>query len=175
MSIIRKGIGYVPPKPKCLDMELAVCELFCHRRNLIIPNMYWSMFDYEIDLLVVTKQGLAWEVEIKVSKQDLLKDKEKHHTHNSSKIARLYFAIPTELLKFTEHIPENAGIVEVFHYDYGYKKDFKARLHREAKIKSEHRFTEQDRNEMYRLGAMRLWTVKRQLRRLGLKSLTTPK
>lgn len=164
MSIIRKGIGFVPPKPKCLDMELAVCALICHRRNLIIPNMYWSMFEYELDLLVVTKQGLAWEVEIKVSKQDLINDKEKRHTHNSSKIAKFYFAVPTELLKEIEHIPEGAGIIEVFHYNKG----FKARIHRHAKVKSDYRFTEKEKSELYRLGAMRLWTVKRQLRKLQM-------
>ena len=62
---------------KAIDIELAVSNYLNPRTNLIVPNVHWGMCLHECDLLVITRSGYAWEVEIKVSRVDLIKNKEK--------------------------------------------------------------------------------------------------
>ncbi len=47
------------PKPKTLDIEIAVSSHFGIRQNTIVPNLFWGMFTYELDLLVLSKGGYA--------------------------------------------------------------------------------------------------------------------
>ena len=98
---------------KTKEIELAVAGYFGIRQHLIVPNVSWGFTGlyYEADLVVVTKAGYAKEIEIKASRQDLIKDKSKKHNHNCRKFKELYFAIPKKLLKDIEHIPEKAGIL----------------------------------------------------------------
>ena len=96
------------------------------------------MFDHECDLLIITKAGCSYEIEIKVSKHDLIKDKEKRHTHSSNKINRLYFAMPSSLLPYIEHVPEKAGVIEV--------RDGKCFFIRDAKINNDHRFNQKNKD-----------------------------
>src|SRR5690606_3456699 len=101
------------------EVEMAVVNYFGSRQHLIVPNVSWGFgLNYEADLVVVTKAGYAKEIEIKVSRADLLKDKEKKHNHDCSKFKELYFAIPERLLKDKEHIPERAGIIVCSIVDY---------------------------------------------------------
>jgi len=88
------------------EMEIALAEYFGIRQNLIVPNVSWGMDSHECDLFILTPAGYGWEVEIKVSKADLFKDKHKRHRHNSSKIKFLYFAIPEYLERYIDEIPE---------------------------------------------------------------------
>jgi len=64
------------------EVELAVANYFGIRQHLIVPNVMWGFtgLNYEADLVIVTKAGYAKEVEIKVSRADLIKDKEKDIT-----------------------------------------------------------------------------------------------
>lgn len=147
------------PKLKTVDIELAVVEYFNPRTNLIVPNISWGMFLHECDLLILTKNGCAYEVEIKTSAVDLKKDLEKKHMHNSSKIKKLYFAIPDYLLKYQDFIPERAGILTI-----GGKGDEPhCYKEREAQAWSKYTFTDKDRYQVARLGAMRIWGLKRKL------------
>ena len=59
------------------EMEVALAHYLNMRVNLIVPNISWGMFIHECDLLVITPAGYMWEVEIKVSKQDLSRDSKK--------------------------------------------------------------------------------------------------
>ena len=88
---------------KTIDIEIAVMKWIGIRRNLVIPNVSWGismkhpttykwMGLHECDILSLTKSNYAMEVEIKTTKSDLLKDKEKTHGHNSNLIRYLYFA-----------------------------------------------------------------------------------
>lgn len=61
-----------------LDMEIVLMEYFGVNRNIIVPNVSWGLNLHECDLLIFSKSGYATEVEIKISKQDLLKDKNKN-------------------------------------------------------------------------------------------------
>ena len=142
------------------EMEIALAAYFNYRTNLIVPNVSWGMFLHECDLLIITKAGYAWEIEIKTSKYDLVRDKEKRHNHTSNKIKHLYFAIPDYLLVHQVHIPNFAGIVSVHRYNNGLLTCKKIR---EAKIKSKYKFTIEERYQVARLGSMRIWKLKNKL------------
>ena len=97
-------------------MELVLSSYFNSRTNLIVPNVSWGLNLHECDLLIVTPAGYAWEVEIKTTKYDLIRDGEKIHKHGSKKIKYLYFAIPEYLLEWQDHIPVRAGILVVKYF-----------------------------------------------------------
>lgn len=166
-------------KLKTVDIELAVASYLGLYMNLIVPNVR-GIGLHECDLLVVSNAGYAWEVEIKISKADLIKDKEKKHGHSSSKIKYLYFAIPDYLLDCLEHIPERAGIISVN------SKSLLELLYNERNLSSRdlmylmgerccktirkpigckkpYKFSEAERFKVAMLGSMRIWGLKRKL------------
>jgi hypothetical protein len=161
MSIIR---NYETPKyvnPTTIDMEIAVSEFLDYRVNMIVPNISWGMGFHECDLLVLTPSDCVWEVEIKISRADLIKDAKKGHGHNSKQIKYLYFAIPEHLSHCHEFIPERAGIIHVVNKVYqGKWYGFKAVKIRQPKVNSDYKMTKQARCEMGRLAAMRIWSLK---------------
>ena len=100
---------------KTLEMEIAIMSHLGVRQNIIVPNVSWAFINYEADLVSLTQSGYATEIEIKVSKADLKKDKEKKHNHDSKLFKYLYFAVPKELTEFAlSEIPEKAGLYEVY-------------------------------------------------------------
>lgn len=161
-------------RPKTLDMEVAVSNYFSPRRNLIVPNVYWGLFGHEVDMCVLSPAGYASEIEIKVDRSDLIKDKEKRHGHNDPMIKYLYFAIPEHLEKDIEHIPERAGVLIVKWNEpfkmYGYKNPMQAgwwscRKKRDAKIQYNRKWADYERSNLLRLGAMRIWGLKTKLQK----------
>ena len=160
-----------------IEMEYYVARYFNWRKNLIVPNISWGLFKHECDLLILTKSGYATEIEIKISKNDLKKDFNKKHRHidkdwygnECDKIKYLYYALPginliedghevghaleNKFLDCENLIPEQAGLLLVGEGGYVYKK-------REAKSKSDYKFTEQERFNIARLGTMRIWNLK---------------
>ena len=159
------------PRPKILDMEIAIANHFNYRQHLIVPNLSWGMFHYELDLCILSRAGYATEVEIKTSRADLIKDKEKRHGHHNSKVKYLYFALPYHLLKDIEHVPERAGILIVEHQEawetYGYKIEafYSCTKLREARENNKYQWQDYERQDLLRLAAMRTWTLKRQLKK----------
>jgi len=139
-----------------MEMEIALAHSLDFRKNLIVPNISWGMNMHECDLLVLTKAGYAWEVEIKITKADLVKDKDKRHGHHHPKIKRLYFAIPDYLTPHIKHIPERAGIITVDWYH-------RCKTIREPQQNSGYKFSEAERYNIARLGAMRIWTLKKRI------------
>ena len=164
-----------------LEMEIALAAHFNHRQNLIVPGVHWGFFIHEIDLFVLTKAGYAYEVEIKVSKADLVKDKGKRHQHRDDKgrIKYLYFAIPESLKAEIVHIPDRAGIIVVEKYmgKWGrYVKDryetyekeaYNCRLMRAPEMLGTYKFSDSERYTIARLGALRIWSMKDKLLRLA--------
>ena len=150
---------------KTIDMEIAIADYFNSRVNLIVPNISYGMGLHECDLLIITKSNYAYEVEIKVSSADLIRDIKKKHNHEHEKIKHLYFAIPSYLTEFTRYIPERAGIIVVDNQvaDSGIWQGCCKRI-REAKINSKYRFTDTEIFNVARLGTMRIWTLKQKLR-----------
>lgn len=152
------------------DIELEVARYFNIRANLIVPNVHWGFFRYECDMFLITKAGYGYEVEIKVTKQDLIRDKKKGHGHRNNKIKYLYFAIPRYLLCLHEHIPERAGIITVEKIETFSKTghSMKCTVMRKPKVNCNYTFSDSERHHLARLGAMRIWGLKRLLQeRIG--------
>ena len=139
------------------EIEVRIAQHFDFVHNLVVPNVSWGLLMHECDLLVLTPKGYAYEIEIKVSKADLLKDKKKHHQHRDHRIKYLYFAIPIKLEKHSEHIPMHAGILVV---------DKEGRVHEVRKPMANlppYVFTPEEFFKLARLGTMRVWGLKEKL------------
>ena len=142
------------------EIEIAIARHFGIPSHLSIPNVSWGFFIHECDVAVVTPSHYFYEVEIKISKQDLIRDKEKHHGHEDKRIKQLWFAIPEKLLPYIEHIPDHAGILMVS--KKGYIKRIKpARINKYVQP-----LTEKDCYRLARLGAMRIWSLKERIKEL---------
>ena len=138
-------------------VEIYLMYYFNIRRNLIVPNVSWGLFNHECDLLVLRKSNWATEIEIKISKQDLLADKKKKHKHYSNKIRYLYFAVPDYLVEFAlNYIPDRAGLFSVS--SRSVKEVKKPVINKNAV-----RFSIKDRLQLSRLGTMRIYGLKRKL------------
>jgi hypothetical protein len=144
----------------CKEIELAISSYFDPRRNTIVPNVWWGMgFDHECDLLVLTKSGFAYEVEIKISRSDLRADLRKRNGHESKYIKKLYFAMPDKMETCVDLVPGRAGILLV-------QQTGGVRKIREAKQVSEAKpFPVEKQLKLAQLGTMRIWTLKRELLR----------
>jgi len=161
---IIKSVGRTRKNLKARDVELAVVKYFNPRVNLIVPNISWGMFIHECDLLLVTKHGYAYEIEIKVSRADLKKDLEKRHGHKSDKIKKLFFAIPDYMLDVVDFVPEHAGVLSI-------DQNLRCRMVRDAKVNSEYKFSDADKFQVARLGSMRIWGLKEKIVRLENKEI----
>lgn len=93
-------------------------------------NLY--VYDWESDYLTITRSGIAYECEIKISKQDFLNDSKKHNKHVIIAEGRLpkgrpnyfYYAVPDGLIS-VEEVPEHAGLIYVRPYDIRIVKEAK--------------------------------------------------
>jgi hypothetical protein len=163
-----------PNKLRAVDIELAVSAHFGVRANLIVPNVSWGLRVHECDLLILSKAGYATEVEIKVTKYDLIKDKDKKHAHVNVKIAALYFAIPDYLENCIEHVPEHAGIITVGQKQmirrygtHGPLVEFTdVAVLRKPRPHYNYKFSDKERYKLARLGAMRIWGLKKKIVKL---------
>lgn len=80
-----------------------------------------NVYDWESDVLKITKSGYAYEFEIKISRPDFKNDfkhKKKKHTlleskESSSKIPNYFYYVVPEGLVSEEEIPEYAGLIYV--------------------------------------------------------------
>ncbi len=141
-----------------LEMEIAIMNHFNIRQNIIVPNILWSFFNHEADIIILSKSKYATEIEIKISKADLKKDKEKNHCHESEMIKYLWFAVPKKLTGFAlTEIPEKAGLIEV--------RENKGSVYinkiREPQLNSNHRkWTDRERTKLAELGCMRILGLK---------------
>ena len=142
-----------------LEMEIAVMRWLGIRQNLVVPNVSWGLLNYEADVVSVTPSGYATEVEIKVSKADLLADFKKGHSHDSKLFKYLYYAVPEEMQDYAlERIWEKAGLLVAMRDDYGAVMIVKVR---DPKLNIAHRqWTLAQRMKLAELGAMRILGLK---------------
>ena len=150
-----------------MDIEIAVTEFFGVRRNVIVPNVFWGLgFNHELDLCILSQSHYATEVEIKTSKQDLFRDKEKNHNHESKYLKRLYFAVPYWLVdEALQEIPETAGLFSIIKQDYG--SGFRAVVVRKpANRKGALPWPDNHRLKLCELGTMRILRLKQTVNRL---------
>ena len=146
---------------KTIDMEVLLASRFNFVQNIIVPNVQWGMGVHECDLFVLRPSGYAVEIEIKISKADLIKDKDKWHGHRSNVIRELWFAVPEKLEPYIEHIPERAGILIARECARDTYRLYELRRPIINKIAKKH--TDHERAKLARLGAMRIWGLKRKL------------
>lgn len=158
------------PKPKkitTIEIECEIAKHFGIRQNIIVPNISWGLIGmHECDMFIIKKTGFAVEVEIKISRSDLLADFKKEHNHvdRGNRICEFYYAMPKELYeKCKDLIPEGAGIfiTEWIYSDYYEKWSLYTRMQREAtRIKGARRLTDAEQMKVAKLGTMRIWTLK---------------
>lgn len=151
-----------------LELEIALAKYFDVRRNIIVPNISWGLLSHEVDLLVVRKSGVAVEVEIKISVQDLKADfkKSHHHVEKQNRITEFYYAMPKDIYeKCIDIIPESAGII-VCERIINYKKQsiVKTTLLRKSKrIKDSRKLTTEEQFKVAKLGCMRIFSLKEKI------------
>lgn len=93
-------------------------------------NLY--VYNWESDYLAITRSGIAYECEIKISKQDFINDSKKHNKHLIISEGRLpegrpnyfYYAVPEGLIG-VEDVPEYAGLIYVMPYGIQIVKEAK--------------------------------------------------
>ena len=163
------------PKPiTTTEMEIAIAKMFGIRKNIIVPNISWGLGLHECDLLVLRKSGYAAEVEIKRTLYDFKRDFEKIHQHvdRQNRIVEFYYAFPEELYEKCKHlIPEHAGVILCKSF-YDYKKRFKPKAYIKKKAKrasKAKKMTENEQQQIVRLGALRLWSLKEKITRYERK------
>jgi hypothetical protein len=169
-----------------LDIEIAVIDYFRPRQNLVVPNVSWGMHNkeyrslHECDVLILSGDSYATEVEIKISKADLLKDRDKKHGHHHNLIRRLYFAVPSKLKEIAlESIPDHAGLLVVSNavkrryrgYDTCREIEYvKVDEVRPCKINTiAVKWTDAQRLQLARLGTLRILGLKRKIQELNGK------
>jgi hypothetical protein len=153
-------------KLKILDIEVALTNsLYKITRYFVVPNVSWGLgFNHELDILAVTKDGYATEIEIKTSKQDTIKDLEKSHKHYSDKLKYLYFAIPEYGESWIEHIPKDAGVILIKRKNNGHLYGV---VFRKAEANKKCRkLTIDEQIKLGRLAAMRIWKLKKKVDKL---------
>lgn len=167
-----------------LQMEIAMMKHIGVRQNCVVPNVSWGIAGlHECDLLSLSLSGYATEIEIKISKADLIKDKKKSHGHEHNHIKYLMFAVPEKLEEIAmEHIPERAGlyIVSQYHINYDLYPEARNtpynRIKYRVKIargctanKTAHKWSDKERLDLFRLGTMRILGLKESVAKLKHK------
>lgn len=150
-------------------MEVAIARMFDVRKNIIVPNISHGLNGmHECDLFLIKKSGVAVEIEIKISKSDLLADFKKEHQHIDiqHRIAEFYYAMPRELYeKCIDLIPASAGIIVCERNSY---KNVVAHILKQAKkIKGYRTLTLEEQFKVARLGCMRIFKLKEKLLKNG--------
>ena len=158
---------------KTLDIEVAMMHYLNIRQNLIVPNVSWGMDVggkslHECDLLSLSASGYATEIEIKVSRSDLLKDKEKRHGHNHMAIANFYYAVPEHLKEIAlKSIPTRAGLYVVREVNYRHAV---TKVKGCVRLPKAIKWSDGDRMKLARLGTMRILGLKQTVQTLKNKS-----
>lgn len=162
-----------------LEMEIALMEYFNVRQNLIVPNVSWGLLPdfHECDLLILRNSMIGTEIEIKISKADLKKDKSKKHDHSHELIKDFYFSVPEELKDFAlDNIPDKAGLYIVKKVICRYsniekglyeKEEYRVDLVKKCLPNKNYRkWSIDEKGKLQRLAAMRILTLKKNIFKL---------
>jgi hypothetical protein len=154
-----------------LEMEIAAADFFNIRRNTIVPNLHWGLdFMHECDIFVASPTGQCTEIEIKVSKKDIIADKKKKHNHidKLNRIKNFYFAVPKELAEFAlSRIPSHAGLLVATKENIGGKVKVRLRCKRNCVPDANARkLYKEEQDQVLRLSSMRIWAAKGQIHKL---------
>jgi len=151
---------------KVQDALTAKGQIFDFRRYSSVPNVsYGLLYTGEADLICLSGAGVFHEVEIKVSKQDMISDLQKGHAHNHEIVQRLWYAFPGYLQNDIEPlVPIWAGIITVYfkikNGNLGYKTVVVRRPHPKLRTtnRQNRKPTQEEIIKFLRLGVMRMWS-----------------
>lgn len=155
MAILKKGDTRTEYPFTEFSIQQHLRNFFGKDSFLIIPNV---MLGYcEADLIVISKAGYLHEVEIKISKQDIKKDKEKYFmAHKYLHTKYFSFAVP-DFLSNCEDIPADSGLISVDKYGY-------CNTIRPAKIsKNARKLSTEEILKYARLTQYRMWNLREKL------------
>ncbi len=140
------------------EIEVAIAHWFGIRTHVIVPNVTWGLnFNYELDLAILSTSDYLYEVEIKTSKSDLIRDKEKdkwRYHDLLGRIRKLWFAVPEKVNNLIEDILAKAGLLSVSN-NGNVIEIRKPTIDTSAK-----KLSDKDKFKLARLGAMRIWNLK---------------
>jgi hypothetical protein len=170
--VIKKKVA--KPKPiKTIDIEVALAKYYGIRINIIVPNISWGLPGmHECDMFVITKAGIATEIEIKISKSDLLADFKKGHNHGDrgGRISYFYYAMPEALYeKVKDIIPPEAGILTCHRPSWDGGRIYVKEVRKSPRRKNARKLTTEECFKIARLGTMRIWTLKEKIIKLQEK------
>jgi len=159
------------PKPiKTIDIEVAVAKYYGVRKNIIVPNISWGFqWMHECDMFIVSKAGVATEVEIKISRSDLLADFKKGHDHKdkAGRITYFYYAMPETLYeKCKDLIPKEAGIFTCGRGDWENATVWAREKRKPERRKNTRKLTPEEQLKIAWLGTMRIWSLKEKIIKL---------
>ena len=138
---------------------------------LVVDRVSWGFNIHECDLVAVSSNGYAHEIEIKVSASDLRRDSKKRHGHRdqdprgygyrmrtgkrTSRITCFWFAVPEALVKVAEtEIPVGAGLI-------GVDDDGRARrVRKPQRIQGARKLSLNEYAILARLGTIRYWAMR---------------
>ena len=147
---------------RTIDIELAIMKEYKYHQNLIVPGIsaMVGLMPFEVDMFVLTKSDMGYGFEIKVTRADLLKDLKKPHFNNEEyyRKFRFFFYVVPENLEALAHeiVPDFCGIWVVD--NQGEMKQV-----RKPTVLSRNRWTAGERYSIARLGAMRIYNLKRKI------------
>jgi len=140
--------------------NLIAREVFPVRRYIVVPRIAWGLdgVDHECDLLAMSSSGVLQEIEIKISRSDLLAEKRKNHSHGSKTIRRLWFAVPAKMRDFALlHIPAEAGLISCSDDKQIYRK---CEIVRRPRLRVGNKARPGMGEKMARLGLLRYWSLR---------------
>lgn len=149
------------------QIEIGIANFFNFRQNLIVTNVSWGLLNHEADIIVMSKSGYLTEVEIKRSWSDFIADFHKKHKHDSSLVSFRYYAVPHDIVercknKLEELEMSSWGLLEyVEDYDGECHVSlvyYPSNINKHDKTKQ---LSNSDQYQLARLGAMRIWSLKR--------------
>jgi hypothetical protein len=166
---VRKTV--VKPKPiKTIDIEVAIAKYYGVRKYIIVPNISWGFaWMHECDMFIVSKAGVATEVEIKISRSDLLADFKKGHDHKdrAGRITYFYYAMPETLYeKCKDLIPPEAGILTCGRGTWDNATAYIREKRKPAKRKGARSLTPEEQLKIAWLGTMRIFSLKEKIIKL---------
>lgn len=163
--MITRKTKTVKPKPiTTIEMEVAIAKYYGIRINIIVPNISWGLPGmHECDMFIITKAGIATEIEIKRTKSDLLADFKKGHEHRDrgGRISYFYYAMPETLYeKCKDLIPPEAGILTCHRPNWDGGRIYVKEVRKPARRKDVRKLTTEEQFKVARLGCMRIFSLK---------------
>lgn len=143
-------------------------SFFSCRRYVVVPNVSWGLPKVvgrarEIDLLVLSPARYFSSVEIKISKEDLIKDKLKrcHKFGRPPGVRDMWFAVPESLGELAlAEAPPYCGVLSVSQNTSKWRP-FKVKvLRKPIPNKEVAKASDETVFKFMRLGVMRMWNKK---------------